>query len=79
MKIQFLSKEDCGLCDKALPVVERVCKQENISLEIIKIRKGDVWWDNYWDKIPVVLFDGELLFKYQVTDNELKEKILARM
>ena len=71
----FLSKEDCHLCDTALDVVRELQRKHRFDLQVIKIVKGDAWHDQYWDKIPVGLAGGRMLFKYRVDPDQLLEKL----
>ena len=79
MELLFLSKEECHLCDEALAVVENVRRKHPFALRVVKIAEGDEWHDRYWDKIPVGLVDGRMIFKYRVTGDELLEKMRARI
>ncbi len=71
----FLSKDDCHLCDTALDVVEALRRKHRFDLQVIKISRGDEWYEHYWDKIPVGLVGGRMLFKYQVDPEALLEKL----
>ena len=71
----FLSKDDCHLCDTALEIVEALRRKHRFDLRVIKIRPGDEWHDEYWDKIPVGLAGGRMLFKYRVAPEQLLEKL----
>lgn len=74
----FLSKEDCHLCDVALEAVEQARRKYPFNLEVIKIQQGDEWWERYWDKIPVGLIDGAMIFKYRIEAEELVRKVKSR-
>ena len=71
----FLSKDDCHLCDTALEVVEGLQRKHRFDLRVIKISRGDDWYEQYWDKIPVGLSGGRMLFKYRVDPEALVEKL----
>jgi hypothetical protein len=75
VEVTFISKDDCHLCEEALAVVEQVRRKHPFRLKLVKIRKGDEWYDRYWDKIPVVLIDGRMGFKYRVEAKELIAKL----
>lgn len=78
IKVLFLSKDDCHLCDVALQAVEQACQKYPFDLQIIKIQEGDEWWGRYWDKIPVGLIDGTMIFKYRIEVEELVKKVKQR-
>lgn len=71
----FLSKDDCHLCDTALDLVRELQRKHRFDLQVIKIVRGDEWHDQYWDKIPVGLAGGRILFKYRVDPDQLLEKL----
>jgi hypothetical protein len=75
----FLSKDDCHLCDTALDVVQELQRKHRFDLQVIKIARGDEWHDQYWDKIPVGLAGGRMLFKYRVDPDLLLEKLRRTM
>lgn len=74
----FLTKEDCHLCDVALQAVEQARRKHSFDLQVIKIQEGDEWWERYWDKIPVGLIDGAMIFKYRIDVEELVKKVKRR-
>ena len=54
--------------------------QEYVDFDIVvhKIRPGDSLYEQYWDKIPVILINGKLAFKYRTTRDLLIRKLQAR-
>jgi Glutaredoxin-like domain (DUF836) len=78
VELLLLSKEDCHLCDEALEVIESVRRRHPFRLRVVKIAEGDEWYDRFWDKIPVGLVEGRMIFKYRVQSAELLEKLRAR-
>jgi hypothetical protein len=79
IEVVFISKDDCHLCDIAQQVVEDVRRDHPFTLRVVKIQPGDEWHDLYWDKIPVVLIDGRMAFKYTVDPGELLRKLRASL
>ncbi|MDB5034483.1 MAG: hypothetical protein JWQ98_1724 [Chlorobi bacterium] len=78
VELLFISRDDCHLCDKALAVVEEARQRQPFQLRIVKMVEGDEWYERYWDKIPVGLVNGVMLFKYRVTAEELLAKLRVR-
>ncbi len=77
--LEFITKEGgCTLCDEAWEEIEDTKEYVDFDIEIIKIRQGDKLWDEYWDKIPVILINGKLAFKYRTTRDQLIKKIQGR-
>ncbi|HET7152673.1 MAG TPA: glutaredoxin family protein, partial [Candidatus Kapabacteria bacterium] len=75
--LQLLSKDDCSLCDKMKAVLDPEREALGFSYEEIKIHEGDRYWDEYWEKIPVLLADGKLIAKYSITKEELAVRIAS--
>ena len=77
--LQFVTKEEgCSLCDDAFVEVEDAMEYVDFDLEIIKIREGDEWYAKYWDKIPVIIINGKLAFKYRTTRDQLIKALEGR-
>ncbi|MEP7217986.1 MAG: glutaredoxin family protein [Bacteroidota bacterium] len=78
IELLVISRDDCHLCDKALAVVEEVRRRRPFRLRVVKMVEGDEWHERYWDKIPVGLVNGAMIFKYRVTAEELLAKLRVR-
>ncbi len=77
--VQFITKEDgCSLCDDAFAELESARDYVEFDLEIEKIRPGDALWERFWDKIPVILIDGNVAFQHRTTRDALIRKLKAR-
>jgi hypothetical protein len=77
VRVQLLSRDECHLCDIALGELERLRRNYWFPLEIIKIEPGDEWYPKYHEKIPVVLIEGRMAFKYRVERAALLERLKA--
>jgi hypothetical protein len=77
--LTFITKEGgCTLCDEAWEEIESAQDYADFEIDIVKIRKGDALYDQYWDKIPVILIDGKLAFKYRTTRDQLLKALKGR-
>lgn len=77
--VEFVTKEEgCSLCDDAFVEIEAAQDYVDFDLDIIKIRPGDKYYDLYWDKIPVIIINGKVAFKYRTTRDQLIRKLQAR-
>jgi hypothetical protein len=77
--LTFITKEGgCTLCDEAWEEIESAQDYADFEIDIVKIRKGDALYDQYWDKIPVILIDGKLAFKYRTTRDQLLKGLKGR-
>jgi hypothetical protein len=79
VEMTFLTKDNCPLCDRALETVQALRREHKFKLTIIKVKPGDEWFDQYWDKIPVGLAGGRMLFKYRIKPEDLLRKLQATM
>ena len=62
VELDFYTKRDCPLCDKALVAIDQV--RARIPEVPVRIRKHDIetdpeWLEEYGTLIPVVEIDGE--------------------
>jgi hypothetical protein len=77
--LTFITKEGgCTLCDEAWEEVESAQDYADFEIDIVKISKGDAMYDEYWDKIPVILIDGKVAFKHRTTRDQLLKALKGR-
>lgn len=78
-QVQFITKESgCSLCDDAWVELEAARDYAEFDIEVIKIRPGDPYYNEYWDKIPVILINGKIAFKYRTTRDQILRKLKGR-
>lgn len=73
-EISFIKSQDCPLCDKAMELLLS-CKLEGFSVVERDIYSKRDLRDKYWDKIPVIIKDNQVLywpFQQEDLDNFLK-------
>lgn len=77
--ITFYTRENCGLCDEALEVVERVRQAVSFDLVIVDLdheasaeKKTAYDWD-----IPVIEIDGRKMMKHRVDEARLLRLVAA--
>ena len=75
MRVTVLSKPDCGLCDEAKEVVERVRLTVPFDLEVRDISLDPDLLREYGGEVPVVFIEGRKAFKYRVDECELLKKL----
>ena len=72
INIQFYTKPDCELCDKAKIVIERIkTKLSYISIEEIDITKNMGLFTKYKEIIPVIELDNKLLCQHNINERRL--------
>lgn len=74
MKVLFLSRADCSLCEAALPIVTAVCKKRGHDFEVIDVA-GTVWEQPYGEHIPVVIADGAMVLRGRFTKRDVKRAL----
>lgn len=75
MRITFLTREGCHLCEQAQPVVERVCAELDVHLEITDVDADAALARRYTDEVPVVLIDGVQHSMWHVDETRLRRAL----
>ena len=73
--LTLISKPDCHLCDVAREVVETVLAdlpEDSVEVEELSIADDPALYAQWWEKIPVVLLDGELHGHWRVSPDRLR-------
>ncbi|MDE0974748.1 MAG: glutaredoxin family protein [Candidatus Nanopelagicales bacterium] len=70
-----MGKPDCHLCEQAIEVVAQVCKQLGQEFRVVSITEDPNLADLYWEKIPVILVDGEPFDFWRVNRDRLVTKL----
>lgn len=79
--ITVIGREGCHLCPTALEVVETVVAglpdEAGDDIEIIEksIQDDPALYELWWEKIPVVLIDGEFHAQWRVSPDRLRERL----
>jgi len=75
--IQLLSCRDCCLCDDAKAVVAAAAEQGLCSWETINVDHDKSLLVRYGLDVPVLLVDGQTLFKHRVAAADLQASLAA--
>ena len=73
--LTLIGKPDCHLCDVAREVVETVVAdlpEDAVDVEELSIADDPALYATWWEKIPVVLIDGELHSHWRVSPDRLR-------
>ena len=79
--LTLIGKPDCHLCDVASEVIDAVVAElpdaaaERIEIVEASITEDPALFDLWWEKIPVVLIDGELHAHWRVSPDRLREAL----
>ncbi|GAA2973396.1 hypothetical protein GCM10010460_05240 [Microbacterium terrae] len=78
--LTLIGKPDCHLCDVAREVVETVVAEypeDAVDIEELSIVDDPQLYAQWWEKIPVVLIDGELHGHWRVSPDRLRAALGA--
>ena len=78
--LTLIGKPDCHLCDVAREVVETVIAElpeDAVDVEELSIADDPALYAQWWEKIPVVLIDGELHGHWRVSPDRLRAALGA--
>lgn len=75
--VTLYSKPDCHLCEVARERIAGVQKQVPFALETVDITGDPALYEQYKERIPVVLVNGEEAFVYRVSEKYLARKLRA--
>ncbi|WP_149084491.1 MULTISPECIES: glutaredoxin family protein [Microbacterium] len=79
--LTLIGKPDCHLCDVASEVVDAVIAElpdaaaERIQIVEASIQDDPALYEQWWEKIPVVLIDGRLHAHWRVSPDRLREAL----
>ena len=71
-RVQLIGKPDCHLCDDARAVVQLVCSEMNVQFQERSILDDPGLYDEYWERIPVVLVDDRVLEFWRINPERLR-------
>lgn len=79
--LTLIGKPDCHLCEVASEVVDAVVAElpdaaaERIQIVESSIQDDPALYELWWEKIPVVLIDGELHAHWRVSPERLRDAL----
>lgn len=71
-RITLLGKPGCHLCDEARAVVARVAADLDVAWDERDVTTDDALYEEYGDRIPVVLIDGSEHAYWTVDESRLR-------
>lgn len=81
--LTLIGKPDCHLCAVASEVIDAVVAElpdaaaEQIEIVEVSIHDDPALADLWWEKIPVVLIDGEFHAHWRVSPDRLRDALEA--
>ncbi|GAA1534306.1 hypothetical protein HD600_001784 [Microbacterium ginsengiterrae] len=82
--VTVIGKQGCHLCPTALGIVEQVVAElpdeigDDIEIEELSIEDDPALHELWWEKIPVVLIDGEFHAQWRVSPDRLRERLESK-
>jgi hypothetical protein len=76
-RVELLTKPGCHLCDVAREVIDVVCAETGDDWTETSIEDDPALYDEYWEKIPVVLVDGRAHDFWRVNPERLRATLLS--
>ncbi|WP_337002991.1 MULTISPECIES: glutaredoxin family protein [unclassified Microbacterium] len=79
--LTLIGKPDCHLCDVASEIIDAVVAElpdaaaERIEIVEASIQEDPALYELWWEKIPVVLIDGELHAHWRLSPDRLREAL----
>ncbi|MFT4259569.1 glutaredoxin family protein [Microbacterium sp.] len=76
--LTVIGKPDCHLCDVAGEIVDAVIAElpdavaDGIRVDELSINDDPALYERWWEKIPVVLIDGELHAHWRLSAERLR-------
>ena len=75
VEIEFYTKAKCGLCDKAMALLEPIAKEEGATIRKVDIEADPALKERFGTLIPVIAIDGNVLFTYRVDPEQARKHI----
>ena len=73
--VALVTREGCGMCAAAEPVVRRAAQDAGLALEVLDVDADPALRAAYTDKVPVVLLDGLEHAYWHVDERTLRKAI----
>lgn len=81
--LTLIGKADCHLCDVARDVVDAVLSDlpetvaDEVEVDERSILDDPALYERWWEKVPVVLIDGELLGHWRIAPDRLRTALMT--
>lgn len=81
--LTLIGKADCHLCDVAREVVETVLADlpdevaDRVEVDERSILDDPALYEIWWERVPVVLIDGDLLGHWRIAPDRLRAALVA--
>lgn len=76
-RVTLIGKPGCHLCDDARAVIASVCSETGDTWQERSIEDDPVLFDEYWERIPVILVDERPHDFWRVDPQRLRAALAA--
>ena len=76
--VTVYSKPDCHLCEQAMASLRALQARLDFELQELDIGAEEALHRAYFERIPVVLLDGEELCEFKVSEELVRERLESR-
>jgi glutaredoxin len=76
-RVTLLSRPGCHLCDDAREVIVRVCAELGVAWSEVDITASPRLWAAHHERIPVTFVDDEEHDYWRVSEERLRQRLLA--
>jgi glutaredoxin len=73
--VTVYTHDDCHLCEQALAVLQRLREAHGFELREVDIRSDEALHHAYFERVPVIVLDGEELCEYVVDEALLRQRL----
>jgi glutaredoxin len=77
VKVILYGKAGCHLCDEAREHLERVAAERELDLREVDIRTDPILFERYRYRIPVIEVEGEERLEGRITEQDVRDLLLA--
>jgi len=75
IRVEVYGKRDCCLCDDVKATLLKVRRDIPFDLREIDIESSPELYTTYAERIPVVLVNGRIAFKFRVEEAALRRRL----
>lgn len=75
VRVVLIGRPQCHLCDDARSVVSSVCDPLGVAWAERSILDDPALYDEYEERIPVLLVDGEFVGQWLLDADELRSRL----
>jgi glutaredoxin len=73
--VKIYTKEDCHLCEEAKETLLAAQKDFLFNFEEVDITSDKALYQEFKEKIPLILIEGKIAFKYRIEEKKLRRKL----